>query len=368
MSSEKNNSLTDKGGVAEEALRSYFLELGMYVTRGLKFIYQSNEVTDVDLFLITKPSAVSRHKTVVDIRNKKQPEALSRILWTKGLKEALRADSATVATSDKNESIRAFAESNGIALIDGLFIQNLIAHYKTNMNRISEEHLFSELRKEKDPIRRSWLDRFESAKNRLLLGMNFDGCNAWLEDSRFYLEESIAKPKDLELSLRLFYLCISYFFIGFDYRAHKLSFLSAQEKSEIISNGFKFGETGIDGIEKLIDKSLRVIRVSKVSGIPHAAQIKEALLAELSKMPLDILSQHFSKLDVQKDLFQVAVDLELAAFKRHLPNPEELSVSVRSNLGALLDFWKIDRKKFFELRLHKNEQQQLTLDENKSAN
>lgn len=39
-----------KGELMEELLRYYFLEMGYFVARGVKFQYQNMDVTDIDLF------------------------------------------------------------------------------------------------------------------------------------------------------------------------------------------------------------------------------------------------------------------------------------------------------------------------------
>ncbi len=43
-----------KGELMEELLRYYFLEMGYFVARGVKFQYQNMDVTDIDLFFIWK--------------------------------------------------------------------------------------------------------------------------------------------------------------------------------------------------------------------------------------------------------------------------------------------------------------------------
>ncbi len=68
-----------KGSVAEEALRNYFLSIGYYVARGIKFTFHRFDVTDVDLWLYARNSPLSRERICVDIKNKKTPQALERI-------------------------------------------------------------------------------------------------------------------------------------------------------------------------------------------------------------------------------------------------------------------------------------------------
>ena len=43
----KQSRESDKGGKMEEALREYFLDLGYYVVRGIKYSFDGFDVTDI---------------------------------------------------------------------------------------------------------------------------------------------------------------------------------------------------------------------------------------------------------------------------------------------------------------------------------
>jgi hypothetical protein len=88
-----------KGARAEETLRNYFLSMGYFVVRGCKFRYRGFDVTDVDLWLYGRSSALLRERINVDIKNKKTPQALERIFWAKGLQSVLGLDACVVATA-----------------------------------------------------------------------------------------------------------------------------------------------------------------------------------------------------------------------------------------------------------------------------
>lgn len=49
-----------KGYETEEILRNYFLGLGFYVVRGIKFKYKNFDVTDIDLLIFSKESPLIR--------------------------------------------------------------------------------------------------------------------------------------------------------------------------------------------------------------------------------------------------------------------------------------------------------------------
>ena len=70
-----------KGMRLEEILRDYFLKTGVYVVRGVPFVYEQEDVTDIDLWMYSRTSSFSREITIVDVKNKKTPQALERIFW-----------------------------------------------------------------------------------------------------------------------------------------------------------------------------------------------------------------------------------------------------------------------------------------------
>ncbi len=92
----------NKGEVMEELLRDYFMQAGYYVVRGVPFVYEGFDITDIDLWLYSRTSSISREITIVDIKNKKTPQAIERIFWTKGLAEAVGAGNAIVASTEKD--------------------------------------------------------------------------------------------------------------------------------------------------------------------------------------------------------------------------------------------------------------------------
>src|ERR1700722_15461469 len=114
-----------RGLVLEELLRAYFLRAGFFVIRGVPFLYDDEDLTDIDLYLYERPSGAARRIQVVDIKYKQKPKAVERIFWTRGLIEALRVDGAYVATTDKRSLVRKLAEKVGLAIIDGADLERI---------------------------------------------------------------------------------------------------------------------------------------------------------------------------------------------------------------------------------------------------
>ena len=96
----------DKGAVAEEALRAYFCSIGYFVVRSVPFVYKNYEITDVDLWLYVKATSLSAERICVDVKRKRTPQAMERVLWTRGLKDLLGVDRAIVVTTDNRPEIR----------------------------------------------------------------------------------------------------------------------------------------------------------------------------------------------------------------------------------------------------------------------
>jgi hypothetical protein len=89
-----------KGLVAEEALRCYFRDIGYFAVRGIPLTYKETDVTDVDIWLYVKPTSLTSERACVDVKRKRTPQVMERVLWTKGLKDVLGVDRAIVVTSD----------------------------------------------------------------------------------------------------------------------------------------------------------------------------------------------------------------------------------------------------------------------------
>ena len=106
----KATKIIGKGSQMEETLRRYFLDMGYYVVRDVKYVFEGVDVTDVDLWLYQRPSLFKRLRLTVDVKNRRIPQALERLLWSKGLLSGLGLDGAIVATTDSREQVKQFAE------------------------------------------------------------------------------------------------------------------------------------------------------------------------------------------------------------------------------------------------------------------
>lgn len=335
-----------KGFKMEELLRNYFLKAGYFVIRGVPFIYEGFDVTDIDLWLYGRSSSVSREITIVDSKNKKTPQAIERIFWTKGLKIATSATNAIVATTDKRQEVKNFGKELDIVVLDGNFLQKLQLA-ETNNNRISDEEFEAKINEYSlSKLDGDWKGRIKLSKGLLSKSLSFNSCNEWLNQGNFFAEQSITKQNQKEIALRCLYLICSFIAIAIDYNMKEISFYETSARSKLLKEGFTYGSKGRLGIKNILDLAVGLIKDNtKDSGIV-AHQVRTNVERKLSELNTSILSDYFSKQEVAKGLFAVAKEFEQLAMDKTFVGHSTASVELRSLLFCLLDFWNINRKDF----------------------
>ncbi len=335
---------SEKGFKVEELLRSYFLRAGCYVIRGVPFKYENFDITDIDLWLYSRTSSFSREITIVDSKNKKTPQAIERIFWTKGLAQTIKATNAIVATMDKREAVRKFGKENDILVLDGNFIQKLINQEDIIKNRISDEELINEINSYNlNKLDGDWKGRIIYCKSLIISGLDFNSCNAWLDHAKFFALQSISNTTHKSIALRCLYLICSYIVIAIDYILRELSFYEMSERKKILYEGFTFGSNGDLGTKKILDISTSLIVQNFSDGKQVAKQIRNKIENQLSDLNSNVLSEFFSKNDLVKNLFSIAREFEELAMNRDFKNHNEASTNLRSVLFCFMDFWKIER-------------------------
>ncbi len=328
-----------KGELMEEKLRQYFLDNGYYVARGVKYKHDRLDITDIDLFLYSKVSSLSRERINVDIKNKKTPKAFERIIWAKGLQYLLLFDNCVVATSEKRESIRQYGKRHNVLILDGNFLQRL--SYKID-NRIPEDIFLKDISQVKSfNIFRdqTWNNIYEDSKSRLLNELDFSGFNKSLITVKYFIEKCFNHQKR-EQATRVLYATLSHSLIILDYILKDIMFLELNLRKETLSDGFKFGNLGREGVNNTIDMAIKITN----SKIP-ANLIKQSV----DTNETNILMDFFSRSEVSKNIFKIAIELESKAFANTYITPDVLDISVRSYMYMFLDFFGINRKAFYDL-------------------
>ena len=325
-----------KGERIEEQLRRYFLERGFFVLRAAKFKFDGMDITDVDLWLYHKSSVLSRERIIVDIKNKKSPQAIERIFWAHGLMLALRANSCIVATTERRESIRRFGKLNNVTILDGHFLGRLKA---LENDRLTEEDFLYSMKEdgEFDTVN-DYRKRYEAIKTAIIANIDFSSANLMLKEIKFFFEQVAVNPQRKIIAYRILLCAISYFLIMLDFILRDLAFLDNNERSEKIDDGFKFGNLGKDGIERTLDLAMRITNQTSAA--------KNKYLQQYDTLPVKILREYFSKLENSNNLFNLAKGFEFYAFSTDLKMPEFFPVEIKSIFLVLLDFNGLDRKKF----------------------
>jgi hypothetical protein len=333
-----------KGAAMEERLRRYFLSLGYYVLRGVKFRYNSMDVTDIDLWLYAKPSAFARQRTNVDIKNKRTPQAIERIFWAKGVKETLALDDCMVATTDSRPDVRAFGLSHQVAVLDGPFLARLESSSKTHIDRLTEEEFLDQIDVGSlGRIGGNWKGRYEEAKSRVLTNLRFDGCNTYINDIHYFLEQHVQFAESRSISLRLVYAVTSMFLVAVDFVLNEHFALDGKHRFHLLCEGFRYGDSGKDYATRFSHLAASLTPQVGIAPVSASAVVDE-LARQANAIPAEALAGFFSKFSVQGSLFTTAIEFETAAFAPEAPAPSSLTANAQGVLGVIADFLGIDRK------------------------
>jgi hypothetical protein len=329
-----------KGADAEETLRNYFLSIGYYVARGVRFSFHRFDVTDVDLWLYARNSPLSKERICVDIKNKKTPQALERIFWAKGLQAVLGLDSCIVATTDSRPDVREFGLQHNVRVLDGKFLSRLTKSARSYSERITEEDFLADL--DSDSLGRlggHWRGRYEESKARLLFSLNFDGCNAWLDDIQYLLTQIASGNK----AWRLLYALCSHFMIAMDFILREFIVEDHEQRRQKIERGIRYGLSGQEFTEKV--GRMAAALVESVAAQPGlASTLQHEIRQQASNVKAELLAEFFANSLSGSRAFDVARTLEAMAFSPEVSPPSALPTQVQSVIGILADFSGIDRK------------------------
>jgi hypothetical protein len=333
----------------EEQLRNYFLKAGYYVIRGVPFIYENFEVTDIDLWLYGRASSVSREVTIVDAKNKRTPQAIERIFWIQGLKKATKANNAIVATTDKRQEVKDFGRDLDIFVLDGVFLDKLKQADKYPNSRLQEEEFINLIESYSlNKLDGDWKGRYRLCKSFLAEGLSFDNCNKWLPEAKFFAEQIITNSTQREIALRCLFIICSFIAIAVDFLLKDFSFFDLEERKKLIKDGFTYGSKGRSGMQNVLDVAMGLVEQNSIDGKSIANQVKQSFEHKISLLPTDILGEYFSSIEVSKSIFLVAKELENLGMQRKFTSYSQASIETRSFILCLLDYWNINRSLFNE--------------------
>jgi hypothetical protein len=343
-------SASSKGPDLEEALKAYFWQAGYFVVRGLPFRMDDDDITDVDLWLYERPAALTRRRLIVDVKNKKSPKATERIIWSKGLQEALRVDGVIVATTDQRQSAKRLAGRTNVVLLDGEAVSKLLQSEKLKQSdQIRSDELDAQV-KAIDESRRSneWRQMLYDARSALLSGFGVQSANQSLRASGFFAEQAAlaqACSQQANVALRLFYLTSSFSAVSLDFVLASHSFQSQDERRRLITHGIRFGHSEALPAFSTVRAAIGLVRQYLENGSAIAKQIEIAFDADANRIPAEMIADYVARISTKDALFNVAREVEKAAYSSALPSFDDLSGEAKSLLGVFLDFNSISRER-----------------------
>ena len=340
---EVDSEFVGKGPAREEVVRAYFLRAGYYAMRSVQFQYSQFKVTDVDIWLYERPSSVSRHRIIVDVKNRKTPQAIERIFWTKGLQLALGVEQSIVATTDKRREVSEFGREHGVIVLDGDFVNRLGASVRGVLkDRLTEEEFYKIL----SSISETWKVRISRSRSLVLRGLDYDSINFWLEEARYFTEQFLQQPSRLsDAPLRVTYVLVSLIAIAFDFLSRELAFVASQGKYSAIVDGLRYGKAGRASTIKVVEIAAGLAERYLDAGRVAGTRLRSGFETEIADLRVNILGEYFSRSSSSQTLFGVARELEHAAYAKEFVKPWNLSVEGQALIGVLADYWDIDRSK-----------------------
>ncbi len=340
-----------KGIVLEELLRAYFLRAGFFVIRGVPISFEGDDLTDVDLWLYERPTGTTRRVQIVDIKYKQRPKAVERLLWTRGLVDALDVDGAYVVTTDKRKNLRKIAKKLDLSIMDGTDLQRIQGRQNILFpERLTDEELVAMLR-EVDKGRR---ERELQEARKEIIGSLSDGFGA---SSVVRSLESFSRLGGAAVSAhpgsvgavaagRLAYLAAAITCQSLDYVSVAAAFRSVDERRELLLNAVRYGASDRDEGMRNLRLAVGLIEKYAPNGPVAARAVETGLNSDLDAIPAEIVADQAVRLLKDGQLFAVGRELEAACYSRLCPTFDQLGLHAKSLIGAFLDYASVNREAF----------------------
>ena len=304
-----------KGFRLEEVLRGYFLQAGYFVIRSVPFRIDGNDLTDIDLWLYERSTGSARRRQIVDAKSKSRPKTVERLLWTKGLAEALGVDGAYVATTDTRPTIRQVAKRLGIVVFDGNDLKRIEAGSKErSSDRIVDEELWRRVRSiDKSRKNKEFQLHLDDAKSSVIGDFGAGTVVRSLEAVAYFASQVVsAHPRSpaAELAGRLTHFSAALVAIGLDGVRLDATFGSLEDLRAILVNAIRFGNTDrTAGLAKLRVATGLVRRFAE-NGSILAKTIEKKAQKEYESIPAEIIADEVVRMGgIKENLFSVARDL-----------------------------------------------------------
>lgn len=347
MTSKKTGK---KGFETEELLRSYFLEAGFFVVRGIILENAGDTLTDIDLWIYERSTTLARRRTIIDIKDNQDPKAAERLFFIKGLAEVLRVEGAGVATSDGRASLRDFARKNSVLWLDNWDIQRLKTSQKLNSSHRITEELMRQMVSlvDKDFASKAISSVYNGIKNSIANRFGPSCANTALEGAGVFARLTVEAHPNSDVAIvagRLTYFAISVAAAALDFYSAETALRPYSDRLVSFTKAIRYGDSSSQTDERLKWTEM-AIREYAPGGIGTAAAVREGFEQALQSVPAEGFAQVVVKLAASSELFRLARAMEDAAFSINVPCFDELEIGEKSLLAAVLDFVGIDRARF----------------------
>ena len=335
--------MTQKGPNFEEIVRAFFDWQGSFALRGISYRYENEQVTDIDVWLYSRQSASARIRTIVDVKNKRSPKAFERILWVRGMQQALGCDRAVVATTELNAKISKFAHQQKVALLTKEFLNRLQNRLDTT-NRLTLEQFLGNIQRYKEHKQDGdWLRRISDAKSALISLQGYPAFNKAIAEFSFFAERVETRPHHREQALRGAYLTAALACIALDSALERVVYDDQASRYRAIADGVTYGDAGDASVQRSIDTVLEVIAEGMENGRVISRQAQDALNKMFENVRADIIAEHFTKERNASVLVPVAKELDDRAHRMNPIEIQTLSPEAKSILGLYADFVQAKR-------------------------
>jgi len=341
-----------KGPRAEECLRMHFLTSGAFVARGVKLLQDGEEVTDIDVWAYFRSSEFDRSVVIADVKNKKRAKAFERVLWARGVQNAVRADVAVIATTENRSDLAPFAARLGVRVIGGSALQRLQQEVNDLQTRLSQEAFEAEVDGTETARRQSLPSyRLELATARLATGIDFSTLNFWVDEAVAAIRWAAEAKNSTAGALRCAYYLAALVALGCDHLASMAPFETVQDRRERLLAGLLYGAGGKDGRDKMVQFAEAAAKEFIDPTGAASASIRKGLEKQLDALPVTALAEFAAKTASAGELFKAARELEASAFANELVPPGGLKAELKIVLGVLADIGAVNRQQLFGLKI-----------------
>lgn len=336
----------DKGGLAEEALRLYFQQLGAFVVRGVKVRAGRDLVTDIDLWVYTRASVHARHIAIVDIKNKKRAKGYERLIWLKGLQAAIGADEAIVASTASADDLAPFAARIGLKLLSPQVFKAVIGRYSNAGDRLSSEELEKMWRSVKLDKGENLASRMEANFVEIGLGLSFSALNVFIDEAAQLLMYSNDHERTPGSVARAVLMCSALVALAADYVGRNTAFGDQENRRAYFRDGLLFGSAADGTSSRMLGFAERVVTDYLDRTGAAASTIRAGFQRSIENLPIGPFVDYFSRPAAGRELIDAASQLEAAAFSCAAPSYVNLPPEGKTIVGLLIDYAGLDRRKF----------------------